>query len=87
VVHHQSINLRFELRINTLVCPPGVFREVLKDLGHDLSAVVGILEEIEEGDVDPEEVAVVTVQVVRTLSNMNYHMCIHEKTACKHYLP
>ncbi len=30
-------------------------------------AVVGVLEEVEEGDVDPEEVSVVAVQVVRAL--------------------
>ncbi len=30
-------------------------------------AIVGVLEEVEEGDVDPEEVSVVTVQVVRAL--------------------
>jgi hypothetical protein len=57
-----------ELKFRKIVSP-GVLREVLEDLWHDLSAVVGVLEEVEEGDVDPEEVAVVAVQVVRTLSS------------------
>ena len=47
--------------IDVLVSQVGVVRQVLEDLGHDLPAVVRVLEEVEQGNVDPEKVPVMSV--------------------------
>ena len=53
--------------VDLLLVQVGVLGQVLEDLGHDLAAVVRVLEEVEQRDVDPEEVPVVAVEVFRSL--------------------